>query len=213
MMVDKAKEQTKVQEATPEAIPPPPRRPPPVPEVILPEQLAEQREVKRVLEAKAQAKAKPPPPINPMYQEGHIEIDFKTKQAVMTLQKVKAPPPTLDENEDKPKGKAPPPSLNEEESRNLTWKFADSVGNAAKAERAQKAEHETKFKAAPPALQQQKAQGPPNLGLRIPSKQEKLLRELEEANRIRRPGKNHQRLYQDKFKKNKGQLQMKVQEE
>jgi hypothetical protein len=42
-----------------------------------------------------------------MYQEGHIEIDFRTKQAVMTLQKVKAPPPTLDESTEKPKGKAP----------------------------------------------------------------------------------------------------------
>jgi hypothetical protein len=85
-------------------------------------------------------------------------------------------------------GKAPPPTLNEEERRELTWKFAESVGNAAKAERAQKAQQEAKFKAAPPALQQQKAQGPPNLGLRIPSKQEKFLKELEEANRIRKPG-------------------------
>jgi hypothetical protein len=84
----------------------------------------------------------------------------------------------LNEGEDKPKGKAPPSTLSEEERRNLTWKFAESVGNAAKAERARKAEQEAKFKAAPPALQQQKAQGPPNLGLRIPSKQEKLLREL-----------------------------------
>jgi len=100
----------------------------------------------------------------------------------------------LNEGEDKPKGKAPPPPLSDEESRNLTWKFAESVGNAAKAERAQKAQQEAKFKAAPPALQQQKAQGPPNLGLRIPSKQDRFLRELEEASRIRRPSEEPQRV-------------------
>ena len=88
-----------------------------------------------------------------MYQEGHIEIDFKKKQAVMTLQKAKAPPPPLNEEENRPKGKARPPSLNEEESRDLTWKFADSVGNAAKAERAQKAAQDAKFKAPPSVLQ------------------------------------------------------------
>ena len=86
MMVEKAKEQTTVltqQERKEEVIPPPPKRPAPVPEVLLPEQIAEQRyyaEAKKATEAKAQAKAKPPPPINPMYQEGHIEIYFKKKQ-------------------------------------------------------------------------------------------------------------------------------------
>jgi hypothetical protein len=62
-----------------------------------------------------------------------------------------------------PKAKAPPPPLNEDESRELTWKLADSIGNAAKAERAQKAAQEAKFKAPPPVSQKQKEQGPPNL--------------------------------------------------
>ena len=65
-----------------------------------------------------------------MYQEGHIEIDFNKKQAVMALQKAKAPPPPLDEDE----------------QRTLVGRLADNIGNAAKAERAQKAAQEAKFK-------------------------------------------------------------------
>ena len=71
------------------------------------------------------------------------------------------------------KAKAPPPTLDEDESRRLTWKLADNIGNAAKAERAMKAAQEAKFKAPPPALQDQKAQEPPNLGLPLPAKQDK----------------------------------------
>jgi hypothetical protein len=96
---------------------------------------------KKAIEAKAKA-GKPLPPIAPLYQEGHISIDFNTKQAVMTLQKVE------------PKAKAPP--LNENESRDLTWKVADNSGNLAKAERAAKAAQEAKYQAAQPVLQNQR---------------------------------------------------------
>ena len=133
---------------------PPPSRPAPVPKELSPEQIAEQRyyaEAKKALEAKA--KAKPPPPIAPMYQKGHISIDFKAKQAVMTLQNAE------------PKAKAPPPPLDEDESRRITWNLVDNISNAAKAERAAKAAREAQFKAPPQVLLNQKEQGPPNLCL------------------------------------------------
>ena len=69
-----------------------------------------------------------------MYQEGHISVDFNTKQAVMTLQKVEA------------KAKAPPPPLDGDESQKLTWKLADNIGNLAKADRAAKAAREAQSK-------------------------------------------------------------------
>ena len=93
-----------------------------------------------------------------------------------------------------PKAKAPPPPLDEDEQRRLIRNLATNIGNAAKAERAQKAAQEAKFKAPPPVLQNQREQGPQNLGLPLPSKQDRFLRELEEANRIKRPSEEPQRV-------------------
>jgi hypothetical protein len=93
-----------------------------------------------------------------------------------------------------PKAKAPSPTLGEDESRRMRLKVADNIGQAAKAERAAKAAREAQFKAPPQVLLNQKEQGPPNLGLTLPSKQEKYLREIEEANRIKRPTEEPQKV-------------------
>ena len=110
-----------------------------------------------------------------MYQEG---------QTLMTGQKVEA------------KAKAPPPSLQDEdekeaERKRIHMQFLTNLNQATKAQR------DAKVKAPQQALQNQQRPEKPKYNMPLPSKQDKFMRELEEANRIRKPGEEPRKAVQE----------------
>ena len=62
---------------------------------------------------------------------------------------------------------------------------------------ATKAQREANVKAPPQVLQNQQRQEPTQLTLPLPSKQDKFLRDLEEANRIKKPNEESRKIVQE----------------
>ena len=94
--------------------------------------------------------------------------------------KVKAPPPLLQDEKER-----------EEERKRVGMQFLTNSNQATKAQR------EAKVKAPPQVLQNQQRQEPTQLNLPLPSKQDKFLRDLEEANRIKKPNEESRKIAQE----------------